>query len=244
MRTAVIVRTSREISNCLYLSHRDQEGNNNYHNRMADASKLALKGSSKVVCDYFEFAINNILFQRGIYPSEDFQTVRKYDLPLLIAIDEDIKSYIEKFLTQIKKWVYGTKLQKFILVIIDKLTGDPVERWEFNIQIFEDDDNMSNDNNNEHLNGNTNGKSKDLIKKEIQAIIRQITSSTTYLPILDGEFTFNILVYTDHNTNQIPIEWCDTKDQSLSGEFESVDFSSFETNLHSVGTKVSYKIDN
>lgn len=204
---------------------------------MADASKLALKGSSKVVCDYFEFAINSILFQRGIYPAEDFQTVRKYDLPLLIAIDEDIKSYIDKFLTQIKKWVYGTKLQKLVLVIIDKLTGESVERWEFNLEIF----NENNDNNDDNTN---NGKSKDLIKKEIQAIIRQITSSTTYLPILDGEYTFNILVYTDHNTNQIPHEWCDTKDNSLLGEIESVDFSSFKTNLHSVGTKVSYKIDN
>lgn len=219
---------------------------------MADASKLALKGSSKVVCDYFEFAINNILFQRGIYPSEDFQTVRKYDLPLLIAIDEDIKSYIDKFLTQIKKWVYGTTLQKLVLVIMDKVTGQSVERWEFNLEIFNNND--SNDNNEMMIdsNDNTNGqadkllttKSKDLIKKEIQAIIRQITSSTTYLPVLDGEFTFNILVYTDHNTNHIPHEWCDTKDESLSGEIESVDFSSFKTNLHSVGTKVSYKLEN
>ena len=72
---------------------------------MTDPSKLALKGSSKVVCDYFEFAINNILFQRGIYPAEDFQTVKKYDLPLLICIDEDIKLYINRFLSQIKSLI-------------------------------------------------------------------------------------------------------------------------------------------
>lgn len=193
---------------------------------MAD-SKLALKGSSKVVCDYFQFAINNILFQRGIYPADDFQTVKKYDLPLLITIDEDIKKYIDQFLTQIKKWVYGTKLQKLILVIIDKIQGEPVERWEFNLEVSSSDQPE---------------KPKDVVKKEIQAIIRQITTSSTYLPVLDGEFTFNILVYTDQQVNNIPSEWCDAEDAKLEN-FESVDFSSFKTNIHSIGTKVSYKVD-
>ena len=40
------------------------------------SSKLALKGSLKIVCDYFEFALNSILYQRGIYPQEDFVTVK------------------------------------------------------------------------------------------------------------------------------------------------------------------------
>ncbi|EGV60012.1 Mitotic spindle checkpoint component mad2 [Yamadazyma tenuis] len=195
---------------------------------MAD-SKLALKGSSKIVCDYFEFSINNILFQRGIYPADDFQTVKKYDLPLLVTIDEDIKNYINQFLSQIKRWVYGTKLQKLILVIIDKQTAEPVERWEFNLEVVEGD--------------NQSEKSRDAIKKEIQAIIRQITSSATYLPVLDGEFTFNILVYTEQDVNNIPSEWCDTQDEKLGDQFESVDFSTFKTSLHSIGTKVSYKID-
>lgn len=193
-------------------------------------SKLPLKGSTKVVCDYFVFAINNILFQRGIYPPDDFQTVKKYDLPLLLTIDDDIKQYINQFLLQIRKWVYGTLLKKLILVIIDKDTGEGVERWEFDIELIEDDE-------------TSEEKSKDLIKKEIQAIIRQITSSNTYLPILDGDFTFNILVHTEQDINQIPTEWCDVKDNTLNGDVESVDFSTFKTKLHSIGTKVTYRID-
>lgn len=189
-------------------------------------SKLALKGSSKVVCDYFEFSINNILFQRGIYPSEDFQTVKKYDLPLILVIDQDIKDYIDKFLYQIKRWVYGIKLQKLVLVIINKFTGELVERWEFSLEKNEEVPSL-----------------KETIKKEIQQIIRQITSSAAYLPVLDGEYTFNILVYTDQDTQMIPSEWADTLDEKLAGEIESVNFGNLKTGIHSVGTKVSYKLD-
>ena len=36
--------------------------------------KLALKGSSKTITEFFDFACNTILFQRGVYPPEDFTT--------------------------------------------------------------------------------------------------------------------------------------------------------------------------
>jgi len=36
--------------------------------------KLALKGSAKSVVEFFDFACNTILFQRGVYPPEDFTT--------------------------------------------------------------------------------------------------------------------------------------------------------------------------
>ena len=34
--------------------------------------KLSLKGSSKLCVEFFEFAANTILFQRGVYQPEDF----------------------------------------------------------------------------------------------------------------------------------------------------------------------------
>ncbi|KAK0246787.1 Mitotic spindle checkpoint component mad2, partial [Friedmanniomyces endolithicus] len=34
--------------------------------------KLGLKGSSKIVVEFFDCACNTILFQRGVYPPEDF----------------------------------------------------------------------------------------------------------------------------------------------------------------------------
>ena len=38
-------------------------------------------------------------------------------------------------------------------------------------------------------------KTEKEIQEEIQAIFRQITASVTFLPVLDGDCTFNVLVY-------------------------------------------------
>lgn len=209
-------------------------------NDTSPLSKLALKGSSKIVADYFEFAINNILFQRGIYPTEDFITVRKYDLPLLVTADDDVKQYIQQIMSQVKKWIYGGKIIRLVVVIINKSTTETVERWEFNIEILN-----SGDNNTEE--GETS-KDKQQIQKEIQSIIRQITASVSYLPLLkDDEYTFNVLVYTDpkYNTQNIPKEWADTNgDAKLieGGNVELVKFTSFSTDIHQIGTFVSYKL--
>lgn len=205
-------------------------------------SKLALKGSLKVVADYFEYAINSILFQRCIYPPEDFQTVRKYGIPLLVTADEEIKEYIDKIMAQVKKWIYGRKIAKLVVVIISKSTSEVVERWEFNIEIL--------DHNSEEMNNIDlkNEKLKEYTQKEIQMIIRQITSSVSYLPVLEqNEYTFNVLVHTDstYTEAQIPQEWCDTNGNAKlieGGSVESVNFKSFSTNIHEVGTSVSYKL--
>lgn len=203
-------------------------------------SKLAFKGSSKVVTDYFEFAINSILFQRGIYPPEDFQTVKKYGLPLLISNDDEVQDYIQQIMKQVKKWVYGKKIVKLVVVIISKSTGDSIERWEFNIDIVGEETDVKED---------EVSKSRSEIQKEIQAIIRQITSLVSYLPILkEDDFTFNVLVYTDpkYETTNIPNEWCDTNGDGklLEGDnVEQVKFTSFSTDFHQIGTYVSYKLN-
>jgi mitotic spindle assembly checkpoint protein MAD2 len=201
------------------------------------SGKVVLKGSSKIVADYFEFAVNSILFQRGIYPAEDFVTVRKYDLPMLISNDDDVRKYINSIMVQIRKWIYGKKIAKLVVVIVAKSSGDSVERWEFDISIL-----------NTEEDGSAPGEKPILvIQKEIQTIIRQITSSVTYLPILDDEeYTFNVLVHTDGNNNpqNIPLEWCDTNGdtKTLSGNVESVSFTSFSTTVHQVGTSVKYRL--
>ncbi|CAK9438498.1 uncharacterized protein LODBEIA_P27220 [Lodderomyces beijingensis] len=216
-------------------------------------SKLALKGSSKIVSDYFEFAINSILFQRGIYPIEDFITVRKYDLPMLVNNDEDVKNYISNIMQQLKKWIYGRKITKLIVVIVSKSSGDNVERWEFSIDAVPEENLHSATNGGDlqeeeqnKISSNGSKKSKEEIQKEIRAIIRQITSSVSYLPVLkDDDYTFNVLVYTGVETT-IPIQWCDTHGDGrvLEGEnVDQIDFASFSTDKHKVNTSVSYKFE-
>lgn len=38
----------------------------------AKTHKLSLKGSGKLVAEFFLYSIHTILFQRGVYPAEDF----------------------------------------------------------------------------------------------------------------------------------------------------------------------------
>ena len=84
----------------------------------------------------FEYSINTILFQRGVYPAEDFTPVKKYGLNMLVTSDDQVKAYIKKIMSQLNKWMTGGKISKLVVVITSKETGENVERWQFDVQIF------------------------------------------------------------------------------------------------------------
>ncbi len=54
--------------------------------------------------------------------------------------------------------------------------------------------------------GKTHDKSDKEITKEIQAIMRQITSSVSFLPLLDFPCSFDLLVYTNADI-AVPSAW-------------------------------------
>ncbi|PNP51054.1 hypothetical protein THARTR1_08282 [Trichoderma harzianum] len=122
--------------------------------------KLSLKGSSRLVAEFFQYSIHTILFQRGVYPAEDFTAVKKYGLNMLgtiasplgqrpskiktrtkltfrsiVSADDQVKAYIKKIMSQLDKWMIGGKISKLVIVITDKDTGEHVERWQFDVQI-------------------------------------------------------------------------------------------------------------
>lgn len=82
-------------------------------------------------------------------------------------------------------------------------------------------------------------KSEKEIQAEIQSIFRQITASVTFLPQLDGNCTFNVLVYADADSD-VPIEWGDSDAKEIKNG-EKVQLRSFSTSNHRVDTLVSYR---
>lgn len=72
-------------------------------------------------------------FQRGVYPAEDFTTVKKYGLNMLVSADDQVRAYIKKIMSQLDKWMVGGKISKLVIVITDKDTGEHVERWQFDV---------------------------------------------------------------------------------------------------------------
>ncbi|KAG0672741.1 Mitotic spindle checkpoint component mad2 [Kluyveromyces marxianus] len=193
---------------------------------------ISLKGSTRIITEFFEYSLNSILYQRAVYPAEDFTTVKKYDLSLLKTVDTELKQYIRTILQQVHRWLLGGKCHKLVLCIVDKDDGETIERWDFNVNGSE----------------NTNGEMQENIEvpleetqKEIRALLRQITASVTFLPELKNEknYTFNVLAYTDSNAH-VPMEWTDAESKDVE-DGEAVQFKSFKTSNYSVGAQVTYK---
>ncbi|GAW13100.1 hypothetical protein ANO14919_024780 [Xylariales sp. No.14919] len=221
--------------------------------------KLSLKGSAKLVAEFFQYSIHTILFQRGVYPAEDFTAVKKYGLNMLVSADDQVKAYIKKIMSQLDRWMQRGKISKLVIVITDKDTGEHVERWQFDVQIFASNSKKSSksttptaagDQENSSNSGAGAGagpsadpsKTEAEIQAEIAALFRQITASVTFLPQLAGDCTFNVLVYADADSD-VPVEWGDSDAKEIVNG-ERVQLRGFSTSNHRVETLVSYRLDN
>jgi mitotic spindle assembly checkpoint protein MAD2 len=152
-------------------------------------------------------------------------------------------------MSQLNKWMVGGKISKLVVVITSKETGEHVERWQFDVQIFKQTSSRKTtaaSTDKENSGANTNAeeivqeKTETQIQQEIQAIFRQITASVTFLPVLDGNCTFNVLVYADADSD-VPVEWGDSDAKEITNG-EKVQLRSFSTNNHRVDTLVSYRL--
>lgn len=202
-------------------------------------SKLALKGSSKIISDFFEFCVHTILYQRGIYPSDEFKHVRKYNLPMIVSLDPEVTDYLNQLIKPIHKWIYQDKITRLVMVIVNRKTKEIVEKWEFQIEL-EKTNNISDDETQQ------SPEQLKIIQKTIQMVIKQITASITFLPILEGDFTFNVLVYANPNC-KINEDWShfDQLDNLVMDKegVEQVTFKTIETSNHILGTSVTYKVN-
>ncbi|KAH8887887.1 mitotic spindle checkpoint component mad2 [Thozetella sp. PMI_491] len=209
--------------------------------------KLSLKGSARLVAEFFQYSIHTILFQRGVYPAEDFTAVKKYGLNMLVSSDDQVKAYIKKIMSQLDKWMVGGKISKLVIVITNKDTGEHVERWQFDVQIFKSSKSKSKSSSGgdqENVAPTAGPASTDKTETEIQAeiaaIFRQITASVTFLPQLNGDCTFNVLVYADADS-EVPVEWGDSDAKEIENG-ERVQLRGFSTASHRVDTLVSYRL--
>mmetsp|Transcript_21505 Transcript_21505/g.33145 ORF Transcript_21505/g.33145 Transcript_21505/m.33145 type:complete len:254 (+) Transcript_21505:283-1044(+) len=85
----------------------------------------------------------------------------------------------------------------------------------------------------------TTSKSIKQVHNEIQAIIRQITASVTFLPLLNEPCSFDLLVYTNKEAS-VPKKWEDSDPRYIMNSQE-VKLRSFTTSVHKVDSMVTYK---
>jgi len=197
---------------------------------VASKSEITLRGSVKIVTEFFAFAINSILYQRAIYPPDAFTATTQYGLSMMVTTDDGLKHYLTQVLTQLSAWLVRGEVQKFVVVITGADTKVVLERWVFNVET------------DKSVRPDGPGKEKGLreIQSEIQAIIRQITSSVSFLPMIDEPCTFDLLVYTDQEA-EVPRTW-EESDPKYVANSEEVRLRSFTTKVHKVDAMVSYRV--
>eukprot|EP01090_Pellita_catalonica_P004413 TRINITY_DN14241_c0_g1_i1.p1 TRINITY_DN14241_c0_g1~~TRINITY_DN14241_c0_g1_i1.p1 ORF type:complete len:202 (+),score=34.03 TRINITY_DN14241_c0_g1_i1:77-682(+) len=195
----------------------------------ATHNAITLKGSAAIVTEFFNYSINSILFQRGIYPPDTFTRVKKYGLGMLVTNEEGLKNYLNNVCSQLNNWLETGTIQKLVVAVTSVDTKKTLERWVFDIvtEIPKE--------------GETVTKDEKDIQSEIQAIIRQICASVTFLPLLEAACTFDLLVYTDKDLS-VPKAW-EESDPKYIANSQEVRLRSFTTRIHNVDTMVAYSME-
>ncbi|KAF8647952.1 hypothetical protein AX16_006484 [Volvariella volvacea WC 439] len=196
---------------------------------------ITLEGSAALVTEFFNFAVNTILFQREVYPSDDFHMVKKYGQTVLVTQDLALANYLEKILSQVQKWLLTGSVTQLVLAIISKDTRTPLERWVFDIKLVKPPTDPT---------VKVPPKPDAEIQSEIRAILKQIISMVTYLPVINEPTVFNILAYTSDSADVPAGEWVDTDPLAIeAGKSQQVKMRSFSTDVHRIEAMVAYRYD-
>eukprot|EP01122_Echinamoeba_exundans_P008248 TRINITY_DN2702_c0_g1_i1.p1 TRINITY_DN2702_c0_g1~~TRINITY_DN2702_c0_g1_i1.p1 ORF type:complete len:143 (-),score=36.65 TRINITY_DN2702_c0_g1_i1:129-557(-) len=126
-------------------------------------------------------------------------------------------------------WLMTGDVQKLVVVVADQVTKETKERWNFDIQMDK-----------EVAKGGAEKSVKE-IQGEIATIIRQITMSVSYLPLLPDACTFDLLVYTNKDT-LVPTKWEESEPKYITNS-EQVRLHSFSTRVHKVDAMVAYAVE-
>lgn len=143
--------------------------------------------------------------------------------------------YLSQVMAQVEAWLLSGDVQRLVVVVTGVDSGETLERWQFNVALEETDgENVVPNNNNVSAGSfptrkNHGSKTLKEIHGEIQAIIRQITASVTFLPLLDEPCSFDLLVYTKKDA-AVPAKWEDS-DPCYIMNSQEVKLRSFTTSV-------------
>nr|XP_027200990.1 mitotic spindle assembly checkpoint protein MAD2A-like [Dermatophagoides pteronyssinus] len=192
-------------------------------------NSINLKGSVSIIKEFFNYCINNILFQRGIYPSDSFKAVQNYGLTILMTKDDRLKKHLQIIFDQMQEFLLQRKLHRVVMTLIRIDTKETIERWEFKI-----------DCNNSVTDDKQIEVDLKAIQTQIRDLIRQITASITYLPLIDDPVSFDILFYTDKDIQLSSTDWSDSSSHIIPNA-EEVQLRSFTTKVHNLKASVAFK---
>lgn len=127
-------------------------------------------------------------------------------------------------------------INKISMVITNAHTKEVLECWDFKMQAEVGDG----DSDGQDPSKQTSSKQLSRIQNEIRDVMRQISATVSYLPLLDCICTFDVMIHTLQNT-EIPAQWDETGAVFIQNA-QAVQLRSFSTGLHKVDTVVNYKM--
>lgn len=129
------------------------------------------------------------------------------------------------------EWLLERIVNKISLVITNVKSLEIMERWDFIVE-YEGNSNEE---------GQVSNKPIKQIRQEIGDVIRQITSTITFLPLLDCLCSFDIQIHTKNDV-KVPDNWADTEPANIKNA-QCVKLRQFSTNIHKMESMVTYKND-
>lgn len=96
---------------------------------------MTLKGSVALVSDFLLYGIQSILYQRDIYPADDFKMIKRFNTQVLTTMDDGLKEYLERAIGQVQEWLSLGQVKRIVVAIVEKETQETVERWQFDVEV-------------------------------------------------------------------------------------------------------------
>lgn len=131
-------------------------------------------------------------------------------------------------------WIGRNEVEKISLIIANVHTNETLECWDFKVQ------QETNDSQNIDPKNPISNKELKRIQQEIGSVMRQISSTVSYLPLLDCICSFDILIHTLKDC-EVPNLWNETKPVHIANQ-QMVQLRSFSTGIHKIDTVVNYKM--
>lgn len=132
-------------------------------------------------------------------------------------------------------WLSRNELDKVSMVITNAHSKEILECWDFKVQC------EPTDGENVDPNNPTSNKELKRIQQEIGSVMRQISATVSYLPLLDCICSFDILIHTVKEC-EVPEKWNETNAVKIENS-QTVKLRSFSTGLHQMDTVVNYKLN-
>ncbi|XP_047138514.1 mitotic spindle assembly checkpoint protein MAD2A isoform X1 [Hydra vulgaris] len=190
---------------------------------MEYSQTISLNGSVEYVVKYLSFAVNKILYERGIYPEEKFTERNIFGFTRKFVDIPEIVEYLNHFFSQLSVWLLKEEVDRVVLVIGSIKQNQDLERWQFQINTRTQSVAMSTDN----------------VNSEVHGIDAQINSCITTMIPLEELCSFNLIVYANTQCDT-PQNWHECNEHYISNAEECI-LKSVSTPCHEVNLAFCYK---